>query len=104
MAIVISSVSEMAPCCLLLSNSMHTPPPQHPSINNPPPLPPSIPIHSSTGKPKGVLHTTGGYMIQAAATFKHVFNVRPEAKDLYLCTADCGWITGERRRGGREEG
>lgn len=32
---------------------------------------------------------------QVATTFKHVFNVRPEAKDLYLCTADCGWITGE---------
>uniref|UniRef100_I2CQN9 Acetyl-coenzyme A synthetase n=1 Tax=Nannochloropsis gaditana (strain CCMP526) TaxID=1093141 RepID=I2CQN9_NANGC len=48
----------------------------------------------STGKPKGVLHTTGGYMIQAATTFRHVFNVRPEKNDIFLCTADCGWITG----------
>lgn len=50
--------------------------------------------YSSTGKPKGVLHTTGGYMVQAATTFRYVFNVRPEARDLFLCTADCGWITG----------
>lgn len=46
----------------------------------------------STGKPKGVLHTTGGYMIYAATTTKHVFNLRPG--DVYWCTADCGWITG----------
>ena len=25
----------------------------------------------STGKPKGVLHTTGGYMIYTATTFKY---------------------------------
>lgn len=53
-----------------------------------------MPPRSSTGKPKGVLHTTGGYMVQAATTFKYVFNVKPEAGDLFLCTADCGWITG----------
>lgn len=33
-------------------------------------------------------------MVQAATTFKHVFNVNPKAGDLFLCTADCGWITG----------
>ena len=50
----------------------------------------------STGKPKGVLHTTAGYMIGAAATFKYVFDYKPD--DIYWCTADCGWITGERAR------
>ena len=30
----------------------------------------------STGKPKGVLHTTGGYLLQAAMTFKYVFDYR----------------------------
>ncbi len=46
----------------------------------------------STGKPKGVLHTTAGYMIFAATTFKYVFDYHPE--DLYWCTADIGWVTG----------
>ncbi|KQJ82427.1 acetyl-coenzyme A synthetase, chloroplastic/glyoxysomal [Brachypodium distachyon] len=46
----------------------------------------------STGKPKGVLHTTGGYMVYTASTFKHAFDYKPT--DIYWCTADCGWITG----------
>lgn len=46
----------------------------------------------STGKPKGVLHTTGGYLVYAAATFKYVFDYHPG--DIYWCTADVGWITG----------
>ncbi|EKX47337.1 hypothetical protein GUITHDRAFT_157624 [Guillardia theta CCMP2712] len=46
----------------------------------------------STGKPKGVLHTTAGYMVWSATTFKYVFDYRPG--DVYWCTADCGWITG----------
>ncbi len=46
----------------------------------------------STGKPKGILHTTGGYLTQAAWTSKHVFDLRDE--DIYFCTADIGWITG----------
>ncbi|XP_068665385.1 acetyl-coenzyme A synthetase, chloroplastic/glyoxysomal-like [Aristolochia californica] len=46
----------------------------------------------STGKPKGVLHTTGGYMIYTATTFKYAFDSKPS--DIYWCTADCGWITG----------
>jgi acyl-coenzyme A synthetase/AMP-(fatty) acid ligase len=33
----------------------------------------------STGTPKGVLHTTGGYMVYAATTFKHIFDTRPSA-------------------------
>ncbi|XP_061637547.1 acetyl-coenzyme A synthetase, cytoplasmic isoform X3 [Phyllopteryx taeniolatus] len=46
----------------------------------------------STGKPKGVLHTVSGYMLYTAATFKLVFDHRPD--DVYWCTADIGWITG----------
>jgi len=46
----------------------------------------------STGKPKGVLHTTGGYLVYAATTFKYVFDYHPE--DVYWCTADVGWVTG----------
>ncbi|MEO1031347.1 MAG: acetate--CoA ligase [Bacteroidota bacterium] len=46
----------------------------------------------STGMPKGMLHTTGGYMVYTAYTFKNVFQYREE--DVYWCTADIGWITG----------
>ncbi|WP_092561683.1 acetate--CoA ligase [Bowdeniella nasicola] len=47
----------------------------------------------TTGKPKGVVHTTGGYLTQAAFTHKNVFDVHPDT-DVYWCTADVGWITG----------
>ena len=46
----------------------------------------------STGKPKGVLHTTGGYLLQAAMTFKYVFDYREG--EVFWCTADVGWVTG----------
>jgi len=46
----------------------------------------------STGRPKGMLHTTAGYMVYTAYTFKNVFQYREE--DVYWCTADIGWITG----------
>ncbi|MHA7844323.1 MAG: acetate--CoA ligase [Winogradskyella sp.] len=46
----------------------------------------------STGMPKGMLHTTGGYMVYSAYTFKNVFQYRED--DVYWCTADIGWITG----------
>ncbi len=46
----------------------------------------------TTGKPKGILHTTGGYMTQAAYTAKMVFDLKDE--DVYWCTADIGWVTG----------
>jgi len=46
----------------------------------------------STGKPKGMLHTTAGYMVYSAYTFKNIFNY--EEDDVYWCTADIGWITG----------
>ena len=47
----------------------------------------------TTGKPKGILHTTGGYLTQAAYTHNVVFDIKPES-DVYWCTADIGWITG----------
>jgi len=47
----------------------------------------------STGKPKGVLHSTAGYMLYAATTFKYSFDHQPK-DDVYWCTADIGWITG----------
>ena len=46
----------------------------------------------STGKPKGVLHTTGGYLLHAAATHKYIFDYHDG--DIYWCTADVGWVTG----------
>ena len=46
----------------------------------------------STGQPKGVLHTSGGYLVYAAFTFRYVFNYEPG--DVYWCTADVGWVTG----------
>lgn len=46
----------------------------------------------STGTPKGVLHTTGGYLVYVASTFRYVFDYQPT--DIYWCTADVGWVTG----------
>jgi acetyl-CoA synthetase len=46
----------------------------------------------STGKPKGVLHSTAGYLLQAAMTHKYVFDYRDG--EVYWCTADVGWVTG----------
>ncbi|MEW7982166.1 MAG: acetate--CoA ligase [Candidatus Sedimenticola endophacoides] len=46
----------------------------------------------STGEPKGVLHTTGGYLLQAAMTHKTVFDYKDG--EVYWCTADIGWVTG----------
>ncbi|MCL4167077.1 UNVERIFIED_CONTAM: hypothetical protein GTU68_002718, partial [Idotea baltica] len=46
----------------------------------------------STGMPKGMVHTTGGYMVYSAYTFKNAFQYKEE--DVYWCTADIGWITG----------
>ena len=46
----------------------------------------------STGKPKGILHTTGGYLLGAATSFKYTFDTHEG--DVFFCTADFGWITG----------
>ena len=47
----------------------------------------------TTGKPKGILHTSGGYLTQAAYTHANVFDLKPDT-DMYWCTADVGWVTG----------
>ncbi|MGQ2913007.1 acetate--CoA ligase [Aeromicrobium sp.] len=46
----------------------------------------------TTGKPKGILHTSAGYLTQAAYTFWATFDHKSD--DVYWCTADVGWITG----------
>jgi len=46
----------------------------------------------TTGKPKGIIHTTGGYMVYAYLTMKHVFDLKDD--DVFWCTADIGWVTG----------
>ncbi|MEZ4781881.1 MAG: acetate--CoA ligase [Flavobacteriaceae bacterium] len=46
----------------------------------------------STGMPKGMVHTTAGYMVYTAYSFKNAFQYREN--DVYWCTADIGWITG----------
>jgi acetyl-CoA synthetase len=47
----------------------------------------------TTGKPKGIMHTSGGYLTQAAFTHKYVFDIHADT-DVYWCTADVGWVTG----------
>ncbi|RCW40226.1 acetyl-coenzyme A synthetase [Halopolyspora algeriensis] len=47
----------------------------------------------TTGKPKGILHTSGGFLTQAAYTHDVVFDLKPDS-DVYWCTADIGWVTG----------
>ena len=46
----------------------------------------------TTGKPKGIVHTTGGYLTQAVATCRYVFDLKDD--DVYWCMADIGWVTG----------
>jgi acetyl-CoA synthetase len=46
----------------------------------------------STGKPKGLQHTSAGYLLYVATTFRYVFDY--QQGDVYWCTADVGWITG----------
>ncbi|MTB72568.1 acetate--CoA ligase [Arsenicicoccus cauae] len=62
------------------------------------PMPAEHPLYilytsGTTGKPKGILHTSGGYLTQAAYTNAVVHDVHPES-DVYWCTADIGWVTG----------
>ncbi|TDD98202.1 acetate--CoA ligase [Actinomadura rubrisoli] len=47
----------------------------------------------TTAKPKGILHTSGGYLTQAAYTHHAVFDLKPDT-DVYWCAADVGWVTG----------
>ena len=46
----------------------------------------------TTAKPKGIVHTTGGYLVGAAATHHYIFDVKPDS--VYWCAADVGWVTG----------
>lgn len=46
----------------------------------------------STGKPKGIQHSSAGYLLNAITTMRWVFDI--QAKDVFWCTADVGWITG----------
>ncbi len=48
----------------------------------------------TTGKPKGILHTSGGYLTQAAFHEPRRARRAPRDRRLYWCTADIGWITG----------
>jgi acetyl-CoA synthetase len=47
----------------------------------------------TTGRPKGIMHTTGGYLTQAAFTHRVVFDLDAPS-DVYWCAADIGWVTG----------
>ena len=47
----------------------------------------------TTAQPKGIAHTTGGYLVGAAATHHYVFDLKRD-EDVYWCAADIGWITG----------
>ncbi|MGV0624991.1 acetate--CoA ligase [Mycolicibacter minnesotensis] len=47
----------------------------------------------TTGKPKGIVHTSGGYLTQAAYTHSHIFDLKADS-DVFWCTADVGWVTG----------
>jgi len=47
----------------------------------------------TTGHPKGIMHSTGGYLTQAAFTHRYVFDLDPD-HDVYWCAADIGWVTG----------
>ncbi|MBV1775036.1 acetate--CoA ligase [Burkholderiaceae bacterium DAT-1] len=46
----------------------------------------------STGKPKGIQHSSAGYLLGAANSFRWVFDHKGD--DVFWCTADVGWITG----------
>lgn len=46
----------------------------------------------TTARPKGIVHTTGGYLVGVASTFRNVFDARDG--DVFWCTADIGWVTG----------
>ncbi|PQM49432.1 Acetyl-coenzyme A synthetase [Mycobacterium talmoniae] len=39
------------------------------------------------------MHTSGGYLTQAAYTHHYIFDVKADS-DVFWCTADVGWVTG----------
>jgi acetyl-CoA synthetase len=46
----------------------------------------------STGAAKGLLHTTAGYLLNAALSMHTFFDL--QKGDVFCCVADCGWVTG----------
>jgi len=46
----------------------------------------------STGTPKGIQHSSAGYLLGAKTSCKWVLDV--QARDVFWCTADVGWVTG----------
>lgn len=46
----------------------------------------------TTGQPKYIVHSTGGFLVYAKATFDEI--IRPEGGKKFFSTADFGWITG----------
>lgn len=50
----------------------------------------------TTGQPKGLVHTTGGYLTQAATSYNLLFANPDESQrkdDVHWCTADLAWVT-----------
>ncbi len=47
----------------------------------------------TTARPKGIVHSTGGYLTQAATTHRIVFDIKADT-DICWTSADVGWITG----------
>ncbi len=50
----------------------------------------------TTGKPKGLVHTSGGYLTQAAWSYRHLFSHPDPSRrdaDVHWCTADLAWVT-----------
>jgi acetyl-CoA synthetase len=46
----------------------------------------------TTAKPKGILHTTAGYLLQAASSHRWIFDLHDD--DIFWAAADIGWVTG----------
>jgi len=47
----------------------------------------------ASGHPKGVIHSTGGFLVQAAASTQAALGLTGD--DILWCTADPGWINGQ---------
>ena len=49
----------------------------------------------STGSPKGILHTTGGYMLGAATSFKYTFDTQVRRRAAFVQRSGSGWAVVE---------
>jgi acetyl-CoA synthetase len=72
-------IAEQSPDC----------PPEHMDAEDPLYL---LYTSGTTGKPKGIVHTTGGYLVQVAASHRMIFDIHDD--DVFWCAADVGWVTG----------